>query len=412
MNYGLIGKKLGHSFSKEIHEKIGDYRYELCEIPEEQLCGFIGGREYKGLNVTIPYKQSVIPMLDAISPAAQKLGAVNTIVNRGGHLYGDNTDYAGMKALINRLGIEVQGKKVLILGSGGTSKTACGLIKDMGADKVYFVSRNPKAEGQISYDVAYTCHSDADIIINTTPSGMFPDNEGMPIDLEKFNSLCGVVDAVYNPIRTNLVLAAQKRGIPAEGGLYMLVAQAVYANGIFMDKEINTELTDKIYGEILKEKRNIVLTGMPGAGKTTVGKLLAKKLGHTFVDSDDEIIRTTGKTPADIINGQGEAEFRRIEAQVIADLSLKNKMVIATGGGAVLRESNVRHLAQNGKILFLDRDIEDIVPTPDRPLSMDREQLKKRYEERYPIYTSTADAVIKTKNSAEATAQYIAERTV
>ena len=412
MNYGLIGKKLGHSFSKEIHEKIGDYEYEICEIPEDKLCGFIRGREYKGLNVTIPYKQSVIPLLDEVSDAAQKLGAVNTIVNRGGHLFGDNTDYAGMKALINRLKIDAAGKKVLILGSGGTSKTAFGLVTDMGAGEIYQVSRSPKNERQISYDVAYTCHSDADIIINTTPSGMFPNNEGMPIDLDKFDSLCGVVDAVYNPLRTNLVLAAQKKGIPAEGGLYMLVAQAVYANGLFMQKEVKTQLIDKIYGELLNKKRNIVLTGMPGAGKTTVGKIIAQRPGRKFVDTDEQIKTETGMTPAQIINEQGEEAFRQVEAGIIAELSQENRLVIATGGGAVLREENVRRLSQNGIIIFIDRDIDSLVPTPDRPLSMDREQLKRRFDERYPIYVSTADVVAKAQQGAHKTAEHILERMI
>lgn len=412
MQYGLIGKKLGHSFSKEIHEKIGDYEYEICEIPEDKLCGFIRGGEYKGLNVTIPYKQSVIPLLDEVSDAAQKLGAVNTIVNRGGHLFGDNTDYAGMKALINRLKIDAAGKKVLILGSGGTSKTAFGLVTDMGAGEIYQVSRNPRGEGQISYDTAYANHSDADVIINTTPSGMFPDNEGMPIDLDKFDSLCGVVDAVYNPLRTNLVLAAQKKGIPAEGGLYMLVAQAVYANGLFMQKEVKTQLIDKIYGELLNKKRNIVLTGMPGAGKTTVGKIIAQRLGRRFVDTDEQIKTETGMTPAQIINEQGEEAFRQVEAGIIAELSQENRLVIATGGGAVLREENVRRLSQNGIIIFIDRDIDSIVPTPDRPLSMNREQLKRRFDERYPIYVSTADVVAKAQQGAHKTAEHILERMI
>ena len=268
--YGCIGKKLTHSFSKEIHAKLADYDYELIELTEEEIAPFFEKRAFAAINVTIPYKQTVIPYLDSISPVAQRIGAVNTIVNKDGKLYGYNTDYYGMKALVERVGIDLNGRKVLILGTGGTSKTAQVLAADLGAGEVLTVSRK-KTEAYITYEEAVCDHSDAQVIINTTPSGMYPNCEDKPIDIANFPKLEGVIDAVYNPLRTNLVLDAQERGIKAEGGLYMLVMQAVVAVEHFLDTAIPKETADRVFASIYASKENIVLTGMPGSGKSTVG---------------------------------------------------------------------------------------------------------------------------------------------
>ena len=400
MDYGLIGEKLSHSFSKEIHEQIFDYKYGIKEIPKDQLDAFMKAKAFKGINVTIPYKQTIIPYLDEISERAKKIGAVNTVYNRNGYLYGDNTDFLGMVALIRRNGIELQGRKVLILGSGGTSKTAFAVAEELGAREVYRVSRSAK-DGAISYEDALKNHTDAEILINTTPCGMFPDTDCVPVDIDLFPRLEGVVDAVYNPLRTKLVVSALNKGIRATGGLYMLVAQAVFAGEIFTQTCVSEEKTEGVYKNMLRSKENIVLTGMPGCGKSTIGKLVAKELGMSFVDSDEGIVEKAGKSIPEIFEAVGEQGFRDIESQVIAELSLLQNTVIATGGGAILRQENVDALRRNGRIYFLDRDIEFLVTTKDRPLSSDREKLRQRYNERYGIYLSTADKVISCSQSKE-----------
>ena len=398
MDYGLIGEKLSHSFSKEIHEQIFDYKYGIKEIPKDEIDAFMKAKDFRGINVTIPYKQTVIPYLDEISDRARKIGAVNTVYNKDGHLYGDNTDFSGMVALIRRNGIELEGRKVLILGSGGTSKTAFAAAEDMGAREIYRVSRSAK-DGAISYEDALKNHTDAEIIINTTPCGMFPNTDSVPVDIDLFPRLEGVVDAVYNPIRTKLVVSALNRGIRATGGLYMLVAQAVFAGEIFTQTAVREEKTEGVYKNMLRAKENIVLTGMPGCGKSTIGKLVARELGMSFVDSDARIVEKAGRSIPEIFESVGEQGFRDIEEQVIAELSLLQNTVIATGGGAVLRQENVDGLRRNGRIYFLDRDIEFLVTTKDRPLSSDREMLRQRYNERYDIYRSTADKIIRCTKS-------------
>ena len=292
--YGCIGKKLTHSFSKEIHAKLADYEYELIELDEEEIKPFFEKKDFSAINVTIPYKQTVIPFLASISAVAERIGAVNTIVNRNGKLYGYNTDYYGMKALIEKAGINLKGKKVLILGTGGTSKTAHVVATDMEALEILTVSRN-KTESYINYDEAIKNHSDANLIINTTPSGMYPDCESKPIDISPFKHLEGVIDAAYNPLCSNLVLDAKQRDIKAEGGLYMLVMQAVVAAEKFLDIEIEKEVADNVFASILATKENIVLTGMPGSGKTTAGRLI-KIDGFEFFDTDDEIEKLCGCT--------------------------------------------------------------------------------------------------------------------
>ena len=403
--YGCIGKKLTHSFSKEIHARLADYEYDLIELAEEEVAPFFEKKDFAAINVTIPYKQTVIPYLDSISSVAQRIGAVNTIVNRDGKLYGYNTDYYGMKALIEKIGVVMNGKKVLVLGTGGTSKTARVVASDMGAAEILTVSRR-KTEEYIDYEEAVRDHADASVIINTTPSGMYPDCESKPIDIASFAQLEGVIDAVYNPLCTNLVLDARERGIRASGGLYMLVMQAVVAVEKFLDTEIDKEAADRVFGEIYAAKENIVLTGMPGSGKSTVGRLLDLN-GYTFIDTDAEIEKRCGCTIKELISEKGEKYFRDLEAEVIRDVSAENRRIISTGGGAILRDENVRCLKRNGKLFFLNAKLERLQATDDRPLSDTYEKLAKLYAERMGIYRETADVTVPDMETPEEEAEYI-----
>ena len=397
MKYGLIGEKLGHSFSKIIHEKIADYTYELKEISKEDLDAFMKAKDFSCINVTIPYKEDVIPYLDYIDSAAKEIGAVNTIVNRDGKLYGYNTDFYGMKLMIEKNGFDFKDSKVLILGSGGTAKTSEAVSASLGARNIVIVSR----KGEVNYENVASLHSDADFIINTTPLGMYPDNDSFAVDPAAFPELKGIVDAVYNPLKTTIVQKGEELGVKGVNGLYMLVAQAVLAAEKFMDKALDTEkISDEVYGEMIKEKQNIVLIGMPGSGKSTIGKALAEKLSRFFVDTDDVITEKHGVI-SDIFASKGEAYFRDIESEAVKEVAKKGGIVIATGGGAVLRKENVRALKQNGVVFFLDRPLEDIMPTADRPLSSDIEALKKRFEERYPIYKATGDFEIYIDGNVE-----------
>lgn len=393
MEYGLIGEKLGHSFSKEIHSKIGDYSYELREIARDDVDAFMRAKDFKAINVTIPYKQIVIPYLDEISDGARKIGAVNCIVNKEGKLYGHNTDFDGMRALIIKNKIDLTGRKVLILGTGGTSKTATAVAESLGALEILIVSRT-KAEGIITYDEMYEKHLDADVIINTTPVGMYPNVDGTPVDVSKFTKLSGVIDAIYNPIRTDLVMDAKRLNIPSEGGLYMLVMQAIVASEYFFDTKYDQSLCDRIFSEIMMAKENVVLIGMPASGKSTVGYKLSKKLGVSFVDSDSEIVKAAGKPIPDIFGEDGEAHFRALETETLKVLSESGGKVIATGGGAVLNPLNVKNLKKNGRIVFIDRPLSALIPTEDRPLANSKEKIEALYKARYDIYKNAADITI------------------
>ena len=392
MKYGLIGEKLGHSFSKEIHEKLGGYEFELKEIAPDELDAFIKSRDFEGINVTIPYKETVIPYLDEIEDAASEIGAVNAIVNKEGRLFGYNTDAYGMKCLMEKMGVDASGKCVLIAGTGGTSKTAKYVACEMGASEVVRLSRTAR-EDAITYEEAYEKYAHADILINTTPAGMYPNVDAVPLDIERFGQMSAVVDAVYNPLNTKLVQAARERGIDAEGGLYMLVAQAAAAVGLFTGAEVGDSDVDLAYSEVLMNRSNIVLIGMPGSGKTTLGQILAEKLDREFVDTDDEIIKEAGMEISDIFSKYGEEHFRNLESDIIKRLSLAGSKVIATGGGAVLRKENVDALKQNAVVVLLDRSLEELEPTSDRPLADDMSKMKRLYDERMPIYKECADAI-------------------
>lgn len=406
MKFGLIGEHLGHSFSKAIHEKIGDYVYEIKEIEPQKVEAFFKERDFVGVNVTIPYKEKVIPILDFIDEHAKKIGAVNTVINKNGKLYGYNTDYMGLKSLVLRTGAEIEGKKVLVIGTGGTSKTARAVIGDMGAKEILFVSHR-KTDTALTYEEVYAFHTDVDVIFNTSPVGMYPNNDTSPIDLTRFPKLTAVIDVVYNPIKTKLVKEAQALGIKASAGLYMLSTQAVYAYELFSGNEATKELCDSIFKSVIKEKSNIILVGMPSSGKTSVGKRLATLTGKQFVDTDDELVRREGVDIPTIFANNGESYFRDLESKTIEDVSKLNGLVIATGGGAVLRNTNVDSLKQNGKIYFIDRSLENLMPTEDRPLSSTREAIEKRYNERYQIYKESADVIVNGDGSVNEVAEEI-----
>lgn len=401
MEYAVIGEHLTHSFSKEIHNELASYSYVIHEVEKERLADFIKAREYRGLNVTIPYKKDVMPLLDWIDDTARSIGAVNTIVNRNGRLMGYNTDVFGLSALIERTHVKVAGEKVLILGTGGTSVTANAVAHAMGAASVLRVSRSA-GDGVITYEDMYAHHTDAGIIINTTPVGMYPNTNASPIDIGRFPRCHGVIDAIYNPLRSNLVLDALSRGIKASGGLYMLVAQAAKAAALFLDDDSLLSGVEDVYQSIRLSKENVVLIGMPGCGKTTVGKLLQHQLGRDFFDSDEEIVRAVGTDIPTIFRESGEAVFRQHEADSIRHLSDRTGCIIATGGGAVLKPENVTALKKNGILVFLDRPLEVLLPTDDRPLSSDRAMLERRYHERMPIYRSCADIIIRAESAHQA----------
>ncbi len=400
MKYGLIGAHLPHSFSKLIHESLG-YAYELVELTPQALEGFLARREFVGINVTIPYKEAVMPFLDEIDPLAQAIGAVNTIVNCGDRLVGYNTDFGGMKAMIVRAGIRMEGKRVLILGTGGTSKTAMAVCRSLKAASVHKVSRSEKPDA-VSYEQAYQNHPDTQIILNTTPVGMYPDVLSRPIDLKRFPQLYGVVDVIYNPLRTALLAQLwQKPEIYQGGGLFMLVKQAIIASSLFTGQAENPVMADVIYSRLLREKENLVLVGMPGSGKSTVGAILAKKTGRKLVDLDEEIARRSGMTIPQIFQTRGEAAFRDLETQVIRELAGTTSAILPTGGGAILRDENVTALKQNGRLFFLDRPLEALLPTADRPLGDSREKIAALYAARYDRYLAVSDEHILVHSTPE-----------
>jgi shikimate dehydrogenase len=405
MKYGLIGEKLSHSFSKEIHEALADYTYELCELAPDEVAPFLLAREFDGINVTIPYKEKVIPFLDSVSEAARKIGAVNTIKNVDGKLLGDNTDFYGMREMILGANIEIEGKKALILGTGGTSKTAKAVLADLGAREIVTVSRS-LGENTVTYEAALALHRDAEIILNTTPVGMYPKTDAVPIDIKNFPDLCGVIDAVYNPLRTRLILDAEAEGIPAVGGLMMLILQAAKASAIFLGCEEDEKKVVATARSTFEAKENIVLVGMPGCGKTTIGRLLSEMTGRRLVDTDEAIVEMTGRHPSEIIKKDGEREFRRIETEAVKEISKQSGIIIATGGGVVTRKENIPFLRQNGRIIYLHCIPSDLTPTPDRPLSASHAAISALYEVRHTLYLEAADAVaeISHANSPEISA--------
>ena len=400
MKCGLLGRKLGHSYSPQIHNLLGDYSYVLFEKEPEELENFLKNGDFSGLNVTIPYKKEVIPYLSELSPTAQKMGCVNTVLRRSdGTLYGHNTDYLGFTSLVRHAGLSVTGKKVLVLGSGGASNTAAAALKDLGASPVV-ISRS----GENNYGNLHL-HRDAAAIVNATPVGMYPNTGVSPIDLALFPHLEGVLDVIYNPARTQLLLDAEKLGIPRENGLWMLVAQAKEAAEVFTGGKISDEVIEKIYRELSHQMKNIVLIGMPGCGKTTIGALLAEKLGRTLADADEKIISLAGKSIPEIFAQDGEPTFRDWETKALTELGKQSGLVIATGGGCVTQKRNYPLLHQNGYLVWLERDCR-VLPTDGRPLSQAND-LGKMYAVRKPLYEAFADIRVENTGTPEETAQKI-----
>lgn len=400
MKCGLLGRKLGHSYSPQIHNLLGDYSYVLFEKEPEKLKNFLKNGEFSGLNVTIPYKKEVIPYLSELSPTAKKMGCVNTVLRRSdGTLYGHNTDYFGFTSLVRHAGLSVAGKKVLVLGSGGASNTAVAALKDLGASPVV-ISRS----GGNNYGNLHL-HRDAAAIVNATPVGMYPNTGVSPIDLALFPHLEGVLDVIYNPARTQLLLDAEKLGIPRENGLWMLVAQAKEAAEVFTGGKISDEVIEKIYRELSHQMKNIVLIGMPGCGKSTIGTLLAEKLGRTLADADEKIISLAGKSIPDIFAQDGEPTFRDWETKALTELGKQSGLVIATGGGCVTQKRNYPLLHQNGYLVWLERDC-SVLPTDGRPLSQAND-LGKMYAARKPLYEAFADIRVENTGTPEETVRKI-----
>ena len=400
MQCGLLGRKLGHSYSPQIHNLLGDYSYVLFEKEPEELENFLKNGDFSGLNVTIPYKKEVIPYLSELSPTAKKMGCVNTVLRRSdGTLYGHNTDYFGFTSLVRHAGLSVTGKKVLVLGSGGASNTAVAALKDLGANPVV-ISRS----GENNYQNLHR-HTDAAAIVNTTPVGMYPNTGVSPIDLELFPHLEGVLDVIYNPARTQLLLDAEKLGIPRENGLWMLVAQAKEAAEVFTGGKISDEVIEKIYRRLSHQMKNIVLIGMPGCGKSTIGTILAEKLGRTLADADEKIISLAGKSIPDIFDQDGEPTFRDWETKALTELGKQSGLVIATGGGCVTQKRNYPLLHQNGYLVWLERDC-SVLPTDGRPLSQAND-LGKMYAARKPLYEAFADIRVENTGTPAETVQKI-----
>ena len=399
MKYGLIGEHLGHSFSKQIQtriaeiENVKDYDYQLVELDKEEFKEFMEKKDFKGINVTIPYKKDVIPYLDEMDESAKAIGAVNTIINVDGKLKGYNTDFGGFLYMVKAHNVHMEGKKVLIIGNGGACAAVKAVCKHENAKDIVIVSRSAN-RGAISYDEMYTSHLDADIVVNTSPVGMFPNFVNAPIDVSWFHKLECVLDVVYNPILTRLCFEAQEADIKRVIGLEMLIAQAKYAFEIFENMSFDDSIIDEIKKEMLKDRCNIVLIGMPSAGKTTIGKMLEEKLGKEFFDLDDMIIAKAGKSIPEIFQESGETGFRAIETEVAIEASKMNNKIIATGGGVVKHKVNMDFLRLNGITIFIDRDIDKLISSdPNRPLSSSKQALQQMYKERYPLYQKYATYV-------------------
>ncbi len=400
MNCGLLGRHLGHSYSPAIHALLGDYSYQLFAVEPEGLEDFLRHGEFTGLNVTVPYKQAVIPFLDGLTDQAQMLGAVNTVIRQpDGTLLGHNTDYFGFQTMLSRSGLSVAGKKALVLGSGGAGKVCAAVLQQEGA-AVTVISRR----GENNYQNLHL-HADTAILVNATPVGMYPDTGETPVDLALFPELQGVLDVIYNPARTRLLLDAQARAIPTANGLWMLVAQAIAASQCFTGHDLPDGTLDRVYKIVQRRMENIILIGMPGCGKTAVGKAVAQKLGREFVDTDARIEEMAGISVPELLQSKGEAYFRSLESSIIAEAAKGSGLVIATGGGCVTKSENLDALRQNGRIFRLQRSIEKL-DTQGRPLSTDLMQL---YRQREPMYRQFADCTVCNEGSLEAAVWQITE---
>mgnify|MGYP004658787547 FL=1 len=400
---GLLGRTLGHSYSPQIHRRLGDYEYRLYEKEPEEVDAFLKSGEFDGLNVTIPYKKTVIPYCTELSDAAKTIGSVNTLVRRkDGTLYGDNTDAAGLLWMVRRLGVDIEKKKCLVCGSGGASLTAQAVLHKCGAGEIIVLSRSgPEGYENLSR------HADAALLVNTTPLGMYPNAGKSPVDLQDLPNLAGVLDVVYNPARTRLLLDAEERSIPACGGLWMLVEQARRAAELWTGAPVPDTEVERIFCELRRETLNLVLVGMPGCGKTTLGALSAKQLGRTLADADEAVERRTGKPIPAIFEAGGEEAFRREETAALAELGQRSSLVLATGGGCVTREENHSLLHQNGVIIHITRPAA-LLPREGRPLSQGTD-LTAMWAKRAPLYRRFADAEIENTGTPDEAVQKILE---
>lgn len=397
-NFGLIGKNISYSLSPIIHTSFFNYYYELFSLEnEKEVEEKLKAKDFDGLNVTVPYKKAVMPFLDHISPLAVKIGSVNTIVNKNGALYGYNTDYYGFEKTLERVNFNPENKKCLVLGSGGASLSVKQVLADRGAI-VVVISRS----GEDNY-TNLSKHFDASLIVNTTPLGKYPHNDEMPLSLNGFGSLEAVIDINYSPLKSKFLLEAEKKNISVSGGFTMLVWQAKKSAELFEGKTISDEKAEKVEKETLDSVRNIVFIGMPSCGKTTVGKIVAKKLGKRFFDTDFAIENKHGRKPSEVITNDGEKAFRDLETVEIKGISKESGIVLSVGGGAVLREENVDTLKQNGILIYLDRPLDELISS-DRPLSKD---IPKLFEERKEFYEKAADIKIKSKPTPEETADEV-----
>ena len=398
---GLLGETLGHSYSPAIHARLGGYAYRLYEVAPEQLGDFLQSGTFDALNVTIPYKRAVLPYCAALSDTAEATGSVNTIVRRAdGTLYGDNTDAYGFESLLRRSGIEPEGKKALVLGSGGAGATVCTVLKALGAREVVVISRS----GENNYDHLER-HADADLIVNTTPLGMYPDNGRAAVDLTRFPRCEGVLDLIYNPARTALLLQAEHLDIPRANGLWMLVAQAKRSAEVFTGKRIADGEIERIAQALSRRMENIILIGMPGCGKSEIAKRLASALGRDCADSDEAVRELTGRTPEEILRDDGEEAFRAVETRALRELGKRSALVIATGGGCVTREENYPLLHQNGAIVWIRRPLAQLA-RKGRPLSLAGD-LSELYARRAPLYARFADIVADNDGAPDETVRII-----
>lgn len=409
MRYGLIGEKLGHSFSKDIHERIADYTFDLIPLSKEEFKEFMEKKEFAAINVTIPYKKDVIPYLDEMDEHAKAIGAVNTIVNQNGKLKGYNTDFTGFLYMVKKHNVHMEGKKVLIIGNGGASAAIQAVVRHEKAGQMVVVDV-VTGNGAISYDEMFSSHLDAEIIINTSPIGMYPRIGNAPIDISMFHKCEAVMDVIYNPILTRLCFEAQEMDIKRVNGLEMLIAQAKQSVEFFLDKQIDDQIIDDIYQDMLKERCNIVLIGMPSAGKTTIGKMLEDRMQKEFIDLDDVIIEKAGKSIPEIFEESGEAGFRAIETEAAIEVSKLNNKIIATGGGTIKHKVNMDYLRQNGITIFIDRDVDKLISSdPNRPLSKSSDALQKMHAERLPLYQKYAAYVAVNNSDIESTVKEIEE---
>ncbi len=392
MEYGLVGETLAHSYSKHIHASLAGYSYELVELPPDALDIFLQKKEFKGINVTIPYKQRVMAFCDEIDPMAREIGAVNTVVNRGGKLTGYNTDWLGFCAMVRHSGVPVAGKTALLLGNGASTKTVTAALQKLGVGQVLVASRTA-APGLLRYEEA-AARADMEILVNCSPAGMYPHNGVSLIDPGVFPRLAAVFDLVYNPFKTKLLLDAEQCGVPAVNGLFMLVAQAKAAAELFLDTAIPEEKVAEICRKMVRKRCNISLIGMPGSGKTSLGQALAQRLGKRFVDLDAEIEREAGKSIPQLFAAEGEAAFRDRESRAAVAAGKESGQVLSTGGGIVLRGENIAALRQNGPVLFIDCPVELLAISDGRPLAKCREDLARLERERLPLYRAAADGTV------------------